>query len=102
MDGDGILNIEETNTGIYNSTSDTGTDPANADTDGDGVCDGPATTDVAICVAGPDAFPNDPAASLDTDGDGMPDELTGESTTGLIEDLDDDNDTIVDVTELMC
>ena len=102
MDGDGILNIEETNTGIYNSTSDTGTDPANPDSDGDGVCDGPATPDVAICVAGPDAFPNDPAASLDTDGDGMPDELTGESTTGLIEDLDDDNDTIVDLTELMC
>ena len=101
-DGDGIDNIFETETGIYNSTSDTGTDPANPDTDGDGVCDGPATPDVAICVAGPDAFPNDPAASLDTDGDGMPDELNGNSTTGLIEDLDDDNDTIVDLTEEMC
>ena len=32
----------------------------------------------------------------------MPDELDGESTTGLIEDLDDDNDTITDVTEEMC
>ena len=102
MDGDGILNVDETNTGIYNSTSDTGTDPANPDSDGDGVCDGPATPDVAICVAGPDAFPNDPAASLDTDGDGMPDELNGNSTTGLIEDIDDDNDTIFDETELMC
>ena len=102
MDGDGILNVDETNTGIYNSTSDTGTDHANPDTDGDGVCDGPATPDVAICIAGPDAFPNDPAASLDTDGDGMPDELTGESTTGLMEDLDDDNDTIDDATEEMC
>ena len=101
-DGDGIDNIFETETGIYNTTSDTGTDPANPDTDGDGVCDGPSTPDVAICVAGPDAFPNDPAASLDTDGDRMPDELDGESTTGLIEDLDDDNDTITDVTEEMC
>ena len=102
MDGDGILNVDETNTGIYNSTSDTGTDPANPDTDGDGVCDGPATPDVAICIAGPDAFPNDPAASLDTDGDGMPDELTGESTTDLVEDLDDDNDVYLDIEEIAC
>ena len=101
-DGDGIENIFETDTGIYNSTIDTGTDPANPDTDGDGICDGPETPDLAICVAGPDAFPTDPAASRDTDGDGMPDELNGESTTGLIEDLDDDNDTIVDLTEEMC
>jgi len=101
-DGDGIDNIFETDTGIYNSTIDTGTDPANPDTDGDGICDGPETPDLAICVAGPDAFPTDPAASRDTDGDGMPDELNGESTTGLIEDLDDDNDTIVDLTEEMC
>ena len=40
----------------------------------------------------------DPRKS-DTDGDGMPDELWGESTTGLIEDLDDDNDGIYDIVE---
>ena len=32
----------------------------------------------------------------------MPDEINGESTTGLIEDDDDDNDTIDDVTEMIC
>ena len=102
IDGDGLLNDEETNTGNFDSEFDSLTDSANPDTDGDGVCDGPATPDAGICVAGPDAFPDDPAASLDTDGDGMPDELNGESTTGLIEDVDDDNDIIDDVTELMC
>ena len=102
IDGDGLLNDEETNTGNFDNELDSLTDSANPDTDGDGVCDGPATPDAGICVAGPDAFPDDPAASLDTDGDGMPDELNGESTTGLIEDEDDDNDIIDDVTELMC
>jgi hypothetical protein len=43
-----------------------------------------------------DDFPLDPAAWLDTDGDGMPDELHGNSTTGLIEDEDDDNDGVPD------
>ena len=84
MDGDGILNDEETNTGDYIDDQDPLTDAANPESDGDGVCDGPATPDVNICVAGPDAFPTDSAASLDTDGDGMPDELSGESTLSLI------------------
>jgi len=44
-----------------------------------------------------DAFPMDPAASVDTDGDGDPDGwnpgyTAGDTTTGLIEDLDDDGD----------
>jgi len=43
-----------------------------------------------------DAFPLDAAAWLDTDGDGMPDELNGNSTTGLVEDEDDDNDGVPD------
>ena len=102
MDGDGILNDEETNTGDFLNEVDSLSDPANPDSDGDGVCDGPATPDTSICVAGPDAFPTDPAASLDTDGDGMPDELNGDSTTGLTEDDDDDNDLIDDQTELDC
>jgi predicted flap endonuclease-1-like 5' DNA nuclease len=48
-----------------------------------------------------DAFPLDPSASKDTDGDGMPDELTGPSTSEppLIEDQDDDNDGIDDAAE---
>jgi len=39
-DGDGLYDSVETNTGVYLSTSDTGTNPNNADTDGDGVNDG--------------------------------------------------------------
>lgn len=39
-DGDGLLDIYETNTGIYVSPTDTGSDPMLADTDEDGVSDG--------------------------------------------------------------
>jgi hypothetical protein len=39
-DGDGIEDIYETNTGIYVSPTDTGTDPLDSDTDGDGFNDG--------------------------------------------------------------
>jgi hypothetical protein len=39
-DGDGLLDVNETNTGIYVSPNDTGTDPLLADTDGDGFDDG--------------------------------------------------------------
>jgi predicted flap endonuclease-1-like 5' DNA nuclease len=104
MDGDGLLNDVETDTGVYNNTADTGTDPANADTDGDGVCDGPEVPANGGCSVGPDAFPLDPAASLDTDGDGMPDNLNGESTSTppLVEDLDDDADTWPDEMEALC
>ncbi len=104
IDGDGLLNDDETNTSTYVDENDTGTDPRNADTDGDGVCDGPVAPALPVdsCEAGPDAFPNDAAASIDTDGDGMPDQLDGVSTTGLTEDLDDDNDTWTDLDEAAC
>ena len=39
-DGDRINDCFETNTGIYKSRINTGTDPFNADTDGDGIKDG--------------------------------------------------------------
>ena len=39
-DGDGLLDIVETNTGVYVSESDTGTHPLNPDSDGDGLLDG--------------------------------------------------------------
>lgn len=39
-DNDGLLDIHETNDGIYDSTTDTGTNPLIADTDGDGGSDG--------------------------------------------------------------
>jgi hypothetical protein len=39
-DDDGLLDIVETNTGSFGSGIDTGTDPTNPDSDGDGVDDG--------------------------------------------------------------
>lgn len=38
-DRDGLADCVETNTGIYNGPNDTGTDPRNPDTDGDGLTD---------------------------------------------------------------
>ena len=102
IDGDGIPNDEEANSGDHIGDGDEQTDTINPDSDGDGICDGPSSPNETICVAGPDAFPNDSAASVDTDGDGMPDELNGESTTGLIEDDDDDNDGWTDSQESQC
>ena len=51
-----------------------------------------------------DAFPDDAAANRDTDGDGMPDELIGSSTSTppLIEDTDDDGDGWEDLDEILC
>ena len=55
-----------------------------------------------------DAFPTDPSAFRDTDGDGDPDEFLIDqdgnqisSTTGLTEDLDDDDDNVLDATEIL-
>jgi len=39
-DGDGIMDVYETNTGTYDSPTNTGTDPNNPDTDEDGLLDG--------------------------------------------------------------
>jgi len=97
MDGDGVANTFETG-------APDGSEPDLVDTDGDGVCDGPTAIASANCTAGPDAFPADPAAFLDTDGDGFPDALYGASTSEpmLVEDLDDDGDTWTDYDESVC
>jgi len=104
IDGDGLFNILETNTSVYKPPNDFGTDPRNADTDGDGICDGPVSPVTSNCTVGPDAFPNDPAAHTDTDGDGFPDELFGNSTSipALVLDLDDDGDDWSDLNETAC
>ncbi len=68
-DSDGLTNLEE---------FIAGTQPRNPDTDGDTVLDGP------------DAFPNDPNESVDTDGNGI----------GNNADTDDDGDTMPDDYEI--
>jgi hypothetical protein len=62
------------------------------DKDGDGIADSD------------DAFPDDIAASIDGDGDGLPDEWNAgfsqaDSTTGLTLDNDDDNDGVSDTDD---
>ena len=78
-DQDGLLDAVETNTGIFLSATNTGTDPALADTDGDGLTDG------FEVLAG-----TDPLAA-DTDRDGLSDgaETTG-GTNPLVADTDGD------------
>jgi hypothetical protein len=69
------------------------------DSDDDGMCDWGAGH--ASCVAGPDVFPLDSAAKNDTDGDGLPDEIS-HSDTELMVDEDDDNDGWSDELEVDC
>jgi len=66
-DGDGLLDAVETNTGIYVSASDTGTDPNNPDTDGDGLNDNVETaTGTFVDLSDTGTDPN--MADTDTDG----------------------------------
>ncbi|MCS5535156.1 MAG: hypothetical protein NZ802_04815, partial [Candidatus Poseidoniales archaeon] len=93
-DDDGVSNDDETNTSLM------GTDPWDPDTDDDGFCDGPIAF-VEVCNAGPDPYPLDPNAPIDTDGDGLPDENDG-WTGPPMEDYDDDNDGWNDTAEIEC
>jgi hypothetical protein len=61
-DQDGLSDSVETNTGIYNGPTDTGTNPNMADTDGDGLTDGQEVN----------TYHTNPV-KRDTDGDGMSD-----------------------------
>ena len=54
-DNDGLLDVVETNTGIFISAIDTGTDPLNTDTDEDGFTD-----DVEVAEG---SDPTDPAST---------------------------------------
>ena len=80
------------------------------DSDNDGRCDGPSefvrggSLTAFDCLAGPDDFPFDPAAWLDTDRDGKPDEMniSMNADSRLVEDLDDDNDGWSDTDEDTC
>ncbi len=65
-DNDGLSDSVETNTGIFVSATDTGTNPLIADTDGDGFSDG-----VEVLVG---TDPNNGGdVPADTDSDGVPD-----------------------------
>ena len=73
-DGDGLSNSAETNTGIYVNSSNTGSDPNDPDTDGDGLNDG---DEVNVHSTNPNL--------ADSDGDGAndPTELSlGSNPTG--------------------
>ena len=86
QDGDGVRDIDD----VF-PTDSTEWD----DTDGDGFGDNFA-----------DAFPAKVEASIDTDGDGMPDQFHADcnalcqESSDLIEDLDDDNDSVDDLSDL--
>ena len=102
-----VADMDDDNDGFLDSMETScGTDPLNAtsvpeDLDGDFECDEyDFDIDGDTVFNDADAFPRDASASTDTDGDGMPDTLTGEST--LTEDLDDDNDGWSDVDETAC
>ncbi|MEM9257635.1 MAG: hypothetical protein AAGA91_19520 [Pseudomonadota bacterium] len=60
-DEDGLFDDVETNTGVFVDENDTGTDPNNPDSDGDGLLDGAELT-----------FGTDPT-DTDSDDDGVPD-----------------------------
>ena len=102
-----VADMDDDNDGFLDSMETScGSDPLNAtsapdDLDGDFECDQyDFDVDGDTVFNDADAFPRDASASTDTDGDGMPDTLTGEST--LTEDLDDDNDGWSDVDETAC
>jgi alpha-tubulin suppressor-like RCC1 family protein len=110
-DGDGIGNnadSDDDNDGWLDGTEMAcGTsDPLNAssvpdDFDSDGVCDlMDFDDDNDSIVDASDAFPFDPCASVDTDDDGLPDELFFNCNTTLVEDWDDDNDGYNDTVDL--
>ncbi|NCC51306.1 MAG: hypothetical protein EOM20_08835 [Spartobacteria bacterium] len=92
FDGDGKSNIEEYNSPDFARYNPIGgsSNPWHPDTDGDGVSDGPLAPPGWSLLAGPDAFPTDPAGAWDTDRDGRTDALTGQSTSAPALEEDDD------------
>lgn len=69
-DGDGLADAVETNTGVWVSSTNTGTSPTKADTDGDGLKDALETnTGVYVSASNTGTSPH----VADTDGDGAGD-----------------------------
>ncbi len=83
-DADGYVDMAETNTGVFVSTLDTGTDPVDPDTDDDVLRDGVETnTGVYVSPQDTGTHPLVP----DTDGDGLLDGV--ETHTGIFVDAND-------------
>ncbi|MDQ8190635.1 hypothetical protein [Roseibacillus persicicus] len=103
LDGDGLADSVETNTGIFVSLADTGTDPNDNDSDGDGLLDGDEILGDSV-----NGFTSDPNIE-DTDSDGVDDgdEVNGTLNTVYYDeatdpdDADTDDDTISDGDELL-
>ena len=97
FDGDGKTNIEEYNSPNFARHDPIGgsSNPWHPDTDGDGVSDGALVPNGWSLLPGPDAFPLDPAGSLDTDHDGLTDALTGDSNSNPPLEEDDDGNKLL-------
>lgn len=102
-DGDGLADIVETNTGVFVSAADTGTNPAVNDTDGDNLLDGAEVFGDSVT-----GFTSNPLL-MDSDSDGLDDdvEVLGSSNTlyGSEEtdptDEDSDDDSALDGEETL-
>jgi hypothetical protein len=97
-DSDGLPDIYETNTGVYISPTDTGSDPNDADTDGDNLLDGEEVlefgTNPNLADTDGDTINDDVEIAngtdptlIDTDGDGLADNV--ETNTGIYVDETD-------------
>ena len=98
-DNDGWLDTREAECG--SDRFDNASMPIDSDEDGscDGIDqdrDGDGFNNIV------DAFPGDKSAFADLDNDGLPDNLTGSSNTGLVADTDDDGDNYTDQEEIEC
>ena len=100
QDGDGVSDATDNCPSVANE------DQADFDADGEGdSCDSDDDNDGSPDTE--DAFPREPAASVDTDGDGQPDDWNDTATdlqiagSGLVLDSDDDGDGVPDDVDLL-
>ena len=100
-DGDTVGDLSDTdddNDGVDDVDEHiAGTDSTSVDTDDDGICDGPYARQ--SCTTGPDPYPIDPLLPMDTDGDGLWDNLPHDAADNFVEDFDDDGDGLDDTVE---
>ncbi len=116
-DMDGLPDYAETNTGVFVSNQNTGTDPNNADTDGDLLNDGQEITlgtnpfkqdtDNDGLTDGREAnsalanFTNTSPTRRDTDADGLGDQYEVDNGLDALTNADFDNDTFTDADEVL-